>query len=218
MSEHDDNDEMAEAAEMADDIELDADIEVLLADASLWDQPGEGLGERVVAAVRAEAEMGGGVATVAGGREGRVSWMRPALLGAAAAVAILFGGVVMLSALSGSDTGETFSAELTSTGLIADVEGDVEIVEFPSGLRVNLNAPSLPRRDNGKFYEGWLLTFDGNLIPVGTFHGGERVVLWAGVELDAVESFTITLEESSAGMDLGQSSSGEVVLRALVGG
>lgn len=210
MNDHDDNDD---AGEMVD---LDADIEALLADSSMWEMPDESLGHRVASAVRAEADLDEPVAAV--GSDGRRPWLRPALLGAAAAVAILFGGVVVLSALSGSDARDTFSAELTSTGLIADVEGNVEIVAFSSGLRVDLDAPSLPWRGNGKFYEGWLRTVDGNLIPVGTFHGGERVVLWAGVELDRVESFTITLEESVAGMDLEQSSSGEVVLRALVRG
>ncbi len=136
------------------------------------------------------------------------------MLGAAAAVTFLFGGIVVLSALSGADGGsDTFSSELISTGLLPDVGGDVDLTSFDSGLRIDLEAPGLPRRANGKFYEGWVRTAEGDLIPVGTFHDGNAVTLWAGVELDRIELFTITLEEASGPNDPGQGSSGEVVLR-----
>ena len=121
---------------------------------------------------------------------------------------------MVLSALSGVDETETFSAELISTGLIPDVGGDVDISSFDSGLRIDLVAPGLPRRDDGTFYEGWVRTADGGLVPVGTFHDGDEVTLWAGVELDRVELFTITLETVVAPDDPGHASSGEVVLRA----
>lgn len=198
-------------------IEFGAEIDALLADPSMWEQPPSDLGDRVAASIQAEASQAVPAVPQATGMARR-GWLRPALLGAAAAVAILLGGVVALSALSGVEDRDTFSAELTSTGLINDVEGSVEIASFDSGLRIDLDAPSLPRRANGKFYEGWLRTVDGDLIPVGTFHGGDSVTMWAGVGLDEVEAFTITLEESVAGDDIGQGSSGDVVLRAAVGG
>jgi hypothetical protein len=147
----------------------------------------------------------------------RRTWIRPALLGAAAAITFLFGGIVVLSALGGVDVGsDTFSAELTSTGLLPDVGGDIEVTSFDSGLRIDLEAPGLPRRDDGKFYEGWVRTADGDLFPVGTFHDGSKVTLWAGVELDRIELFTITLEEAASGNDPGQDSSGEIVLRTAI--
>ena len=148
----------------------------------------------------------------------RRSWVRPALLGAAAAITFLFGGIVVLSALGGADTGtDTFSAELTSTGLLPDVGGSIDVASFDSGLRIDLAASGLPRRDDGKFYEGWVRTADGNLFPVGTFHDGSNVVLWAGVELDRIELFTITLEEAAGPNDPAQGTSGEVVLRTDIG-
>jgi len=196
---------------------LDDDMAALLADPTMWDNPSGDVEDRVVAAVLSESVLhhAAPVTSIDGGRRG---WLRPALLGAAAAIILLFGGIVALSAVNGVDDRETFSSELTSTGLVANVSGDVEISVFDSGLRIDLDAPTLPRRDNGTFYEGWLKTFDGNLIPIGTFHEGDSVIMWAGVGLDQVEAFTITLEESAAGQDPGQVSSGEVVLRTLVNG
>lgn len=196
---------------------LDADIVALLADASTWVEPPSGLSDRVVAAVRSEAAFGDDSDPVSLGAAPRRTWFRPALVGAAAAITFLFGGIIVLSALSGAEIGtDAFSAELTSTGLVSDVGGNIDVTSFDSGLRIDLEAPGLPRRDDGKFYEGWVRTADGDLLPVGTFHEGSNVTLWAGVELDRIELFTITLEEAAGGNDPGQGSSGEVVLRTAI--
>ena len=97
-----------------------------------------------------------------------------------------------------------------------DVGGSIDVTSFDSGLRIDLEAPGLPRRDDGKFYEGWVRTADGDLLSVGTFHEGSNVTLWAGVELDRIELFMITLEEAVGGNDSGQGSSDEVVLRTAI--
>jgi hypothetical protein len=213
MTDHDNTDD---AGEMVD---FDAEITALLGDPVMWDQPSDGLGDHIASAIQSEARLDAPTPIVAGSVGSRRPWLRPALLGAAAAIVFTLGGVVVLSALSGVDDRETFSSALTPTGLIADVGGDVQIVAFDSGLRIDLDAPSLPRRANGLFYQGWLKTIDGHLIPIGTFHGGEQVTMWAGVDLDDVELFTITLEAAVAsGDDIGQGSSGEVVLRTAVNG
>jgi len=196
---------------------LDADIVELLADASTWVEPPSGLSDRVVAAVRSEAAFGDDSGPVSLGAAPRRMWFRPALVGATGAIAFLFGGIIVLSALSGAEIGtNAFSAELTSTGLVSDVGGNIDVTSFDSGLRIDLDAPGLPRRDDGKFYEGWMRTADGDLLPVGTFHEGSNVTLWAGVELDRIELFMITLEEAVGGNDPGQGSSGEVVLRTAI--
>lgn len=196
------------------DIALDAEIVALLADESMWQTPSADLGDRIADAVASEAGVEAAEpldSNVVGIT--RRSWIGPALLGAAAAFLLLIGGVVVLSAISGSEDQDVVSAELISTGLIADVEGTIEITEVQSGLRIDLEATGLPRRDGGAFYEGWLRTSNDRLIPVGTFHGGEGVIMWAGIELDDVVAFTITIEESAGPTDPGQGSSGEVVLR-----
>lgn len=195
---------------------LDAGIAALLTESSTWVDPPPGLGDRIVTGVRSEAALDdpdpmAGRAEVTSTRR---AWMRPALVGAAAAITFLFGGIVVLSALDSADTGtEMFTAELTSTGLLPDVGGGVDVTSFESGLRIDLAASGLPRRDNGKFYAGWVGTADGDLFPVGTFHDGSNVTLWAGVELDRIVLFTITLEEAAGPNDPGQGISGEVVLR-----
>ena len=209
MSEHDDM--------TTSEPDFDAEFAALFADASMWDEPTPGLADRVVAAVQSESTLGDASAQMATATRQR-TWLRPALLGAAAAIVFLFGGIVVLSALSDVEDVDTFSSELISTGLIPDVGGDVEISSLDSGLRIDLVAPGLPRRDGGAFYEGWVRTVDGKLIPVGTFHDGDDVTLWAGVEFDQIELFTITLENGAEPASPDQASSGDVVLRAALGG
>jgi hypothetical protein len=193
-----------------------AQISALLADPTMWDVPSDELGNRIVHAISSESVDAPETFAAPSGPRGRRTWARPALLGAAAAITFLFGGLVVLSGLSGVEDVDSFSAKLVPTGLISDQSGDITVTSFDSGLRIELDAASLPRRDNGSFYEGWLKTVDGDLFPVGTFHDGVDVTLWAGVELDRVELFTITLEEAAGPNDPGQGSSGDVVLRAEV--
>lgn len=211
-TDHTEHDEFESGPELAG---LDDSVVELFVDPAMWDQPSANLGDRVVDAIRSESALHdpSPIAPIVPIRRG---WVRPALLGAAAAVVLLFGGIVVLSAINGVEDRTTISSELISTGLVANVSGDVEISVFDSGLRIDLAAPDLPRRDHGNFYAGWLLTIDGNLVPVGTFHEGDDVTLWAGVGLDQVEAFTITLEANATGQSPDQGSSGDVVLRTLV--
>jgi hypothetical protein len=191
---------------------IDAELAAMLADVTTWAEPPAGLGDRIVGAVRSEADLGAPEAdrATAGSLVGRRrTWLRPALIGVAAAVVFLFGGIVVLSALSGVEEAETFSAELVSTGLIPDVGGGIDVTSFDSGLQIDLSAPGLPRRDDGAFYEGWVRTVDGNLFAVGTFHDGDAVTVWAGVELDRVET-------AAGPNDPAQGSSGEVVLKTAI--
>ena len=65
-----------------------------------------------------------------------------------------------------------------------------------SGLRIELNATGLPRRDGFLFYQAWLRNAAGVLIPIGTFHDGDHVTLWAGVSLAEFPTLTITEEQA----------------------
>jgi hypothetical protein len=196
--------------------EVGLEVADLFGDPAMWEQPSDDLGDRIVAAVSSEAQVG--TAPLAGGAESvrpTSSWrqLRTALLGAAAAIAVLFGGIVVLSAFTGNPQQEDFAAPFVSTGELPDVAGDVEVTGLRSGLRIDVDAPSLPRRAGGEFYEGWLRLDDGRLVPVGTFHEGDGVTLWAGIELDNVVAMTITLEEAVAADSPEQASSGRVVLK-----
>ena len=222
MSEHEHTDEFDRQASPESSTEsnadfsaeFDAQISALLADPIMWDSPGDDLGDRIVNAISSESADAPETLAAPAGPSGGRGWVRPALLGAAAAITFLFGGLVLLSGLSGVEDIDSFSAELVPTGLISDQSGDITVTSFDSGLRIELDAASLPRRDNGSFYEGWLNTVDGDLFPVGTFHDGVGVTLWAGVELARVDLFTITLEVAAGPDDPGQGSSGDIVLRA----
>lgn len=97
---------------------------------------------------------------------------------------------------------------LAGTDLAPGAEGTAKVTPEESGLRIELNATGLPRRDNGDFYQAWLRNADGQSIPIGTFHDGNGVVLWAGVSLKDYPELTITQEKA----DNNQASSGEKVL------
>lgn len=188
-------------------------VEDSLADPHFWDEPSVGLEDGIVAAIESEAApfepLGGAPAP----ESGRGRW-RAGFLGAAAALVLLFAAVVVISALDDTGDDETIAVDLAPTGLVADATGSVELTSTDSGIRIELVDVALPRRDGGAFYEGWVATVDGDRVPVGTFHDGESVVLWAGVGLDSVQAFTITQEGVSSVDASGQDSSGDVVLKA----
>jgi TPR repeat protein len=141
-------------------------------------------------------------------RRGHRAGLTLALLGTAAA-AIL---AAMLLVRPSPDS-ESVQFALTATELAPGAEGTAQVTPEESGLRIELNATGLPRRDNGDFYQAWLRNDDGQTIPIGTFHDGHDVTLWAGVSLKDYPELTITQEtadnhpESSENKVLGGSAS-----------
>ncbi|MGB3734833.1 MAG: hypothetical protein WA964_07745 [Ilumatobacter sp.] len=122
--------------------------------------------------------------------------LRPVLLGLAGAVTVLFVAIVALSAASGSPDPIAFTADLTPTGAILDVEGgELTVTERASGLQLELEAPTLPRRAGDQFYEGVLVLQDGTRVAVGTFNEGFDVTLSGGVALDRVDEFLVVTRE-----------------------
>lgn len=205
--------------------EVGDDIADLLADPTMWAEPSADLIDDVIAAESATDDHDApGASDLDGADNADVSiapvvpltrWrqFRAGLLGAAAAIVLLAGAVVLFSTTGAPPAETAFAGELVPTGLIPDVEGEVDVIPVQSGLRIELDAPSLPRRDGGEFYEGWLRLDDDRLVPVGTFHEGGDVTLWAGIELDRVVAMTITLESAVPGSSAEQASSGDVVLK-----
>jgi hypothetical protein len=192
---------------------LDEMVTSLLADPRLWGRPSADIGDRVVAVVRSE----NGTIAVAAPATAIPRWTRPALLGAAAAVALLLAGVVVLSAIGGGPGGARVAEALTPTGLVPDVEGgEAEFTESDSGVAIALDAPTLPRLDGELHYEAWVVTLDGQVVSVGTFRAGRDVLLWAGVDLNDIRAFSITREQAEPGDSPEQRGSGEVVLKATV--
>jgi hypothetical protein len=131
---------------------------------------------------------------------------RVALAGvAAAAVAAVAIGVAVV--VSGSH-GARFQAALAPTALAPGAQGEATLTKTSSGWRIHLDATGLPRLAGGRFYEAWLRSPAGVLVPVGTFNEGPNVTLWAGVPPSSFTVLTVTRERA----DGNQASSGEKVL------
>ena len=167
----------------------------VLADPSVWAEPPLDLQERVVAAITEEAGAGR-----------RVRRIRYSLMAAAAAVVVAAGLTVGLQATR--DEPVQFAASLTGTRLAPDATANVTLTKTNNGWKIELHATGLPRRTNGEFYEAWLKSDAGLLVPVGTFNEGTDVTLWSGVRPSTFPTLTVTKEVA----DGDQSSSGQVVL------
>ena len=209
-----DPDEVAELAALADG-SLASDRRAALearvaASPALADRLAEQ--QRAVALTRSVAAE---VEAPAGLRE-RVEAERPAARRRSprrlAVVAVAAAGVVAAVAIgvavdSGS-SGPRFHAALGPTALAPAARGDATLNKTSSGWRIRLDATGLPRLTDGRFYEAWLRSPAGVLVPVGTFNEGQSVTLWAGVPPTSFTVLTVTREQA----DGNQASSGQKVL------
>jgi hypothetical protein len=167
----------------------------VLADPAVWAEPPLDLQERVVAAITEEAGAGR-----------RVRRIRYSLVAAAAAVVVAVGLTVGLQATR--DEPVQFAASLTGTRLAPDAAANATLTKTPNGWKIELHATGLPRRTDGEFYEAWLKSDAGLLVPIGTFNEGTDVTLWSGVRPSTFPTLTVTREVA----DGDQASSGQVVL------
>lgn len=193
----------------------DESVASALRDPAPWRDPAADLAERVRTAVTAsdvphapDTEYGpldDRAEVEAVDRPSRVSRsLRPVLLGLAGAAVVLFVAIIALSAASGSVDPVAFTADLTPTGAILDIDGGkVTVTERDAGLEIELDAPTLPRRAGDQYYEGVLVLQDGTEVSAGTFNEGASVTLTAGVDLDRVETFNVVARvAASAGTDI----------------
>jgi hypothetical protein len=199
------------AGDPADDLDAEARAELdefraLLADPSLWVEPDADLEDRIVSAIAAEAKPPAKVISLDARRRrmGRIG----GIVAAVAAAAIV---VVALTVVRQDDDDGVMLA-LQPTQLVPGATGSARVFAEESGLRIELNATGLPRRDGGLYYQAWLRDAAGNLVPIGTFHDGDHVTLWAGVSLADFPTLTITEEQA----DNDQASSGRRVLLGTV--
>ncbi len=169
--------------------------------------------ERAVALLRDagdEVEVPAGLRTrVEAQRSGRA--VRPqrrlALGGVAVAAAAVAAVVAVVVAGSGSH-GTRLRAALGPTQLVPGAHGDATLTKTSSGWRIQLHATGLPRRAGDSFYEAWLRSSTGVLVPIGTFNQGENVTLWAGVSPTSYKVLTVTRERANGN----EASSGQKVL------
>jgi Anti-sigma-K factor rskA len=210
----------ADAIDPFDRADLD-DLRTLLADPTMWDEPSADLGDSIVATIAVAAETDGAARrahhtaqpiTRVGRGQGRLYMAGAALLGAAAATLIAI-AVVRLGDDNSSNRSADARIALVGTDLLPGATGRADIRSTQSGVEIKLDVPGLPRRDGDEFYEAWLKSADSTrLVPIGTFHSGEDVTLWAGVDVADYPILTVTREKVAAPKDPEQGSSGEVVV------
>ena len=172
-------------------------VDGVLADRAVWAEPPLDLQERVVAAIAEEAGAGR-----------RLRRIRYSLMAVAAAVVLAVGVTVGLQATRDEPHPVQFAASLTGSRLAPDAAANVTLTKTDSGWKVELRATGLPRRTGGEFYEAWLKSDAGLLVPIGTFNEGTEVTLWSGVRPSTFPTLTVTKEVA----DGNQASSGQVVL------
>ncbi len=133
---------------------------------------------------------------------------RRRLVAAGSAVAVVLVAVAVLAVLRTGTQSERFRAALAPTGLAPGAAGNATLTKTSSGWRIELDATGLPRRSGRLFYEAWLRSPAGVLVPIGTFNESRKVTLWAGVSPKGFPTLTVTREQA----DGSQASSGQKVL------
>jgi hypothetical protein len=91
-----------------------------------------------------------------------------------------------------------------------------EITDTPEGTRIAISVSDLPPAALGTYYQAWLRKHAQIGVSAGTFHlrdGDGPIELWAGVSTDDYPLLTVTLQQEAQ-----TKSSGQVVLKALIGG
>jgi Anti-sigma-K factor rskA, C-terminal len=207
--------------------ELD-EVRALLEDPALWAKPDPALEERVVAAIAEEAQ-----ARSASERVRRPAFHRRlvprrrlhaiagsaaavprrplyAIAGVAAAAAVAL--VVALAANNPAPKAQQFAMVISGTGLAPGAHGSATLTKTSSGWRIELSATRLPRLSDGRYYEAWLKSSAGVLVPVGTFNEARHVTLWAGVPPTGFPTLTVTQQKA----DGNPASSGRRVLTGTI--
>jgi anti-sigma-K factor RskA len=191
-----------EAAELP----LLADV---LADSSTWVEPSPGLEDAVVRAV-ADTATTKPPTRVARRQAKSRRWPRVLVSVAAAAV---IATVVATVLVTRGGTSPDYKAQLTATGSAPRAHASADITHNDAGFEIELDAQRLPALRGGEFYQAWLKSSAGALVPVGTFSSSDgRVTLWSGVSPGDFPTLTVTIEAP----DNDQSSSGRRVLTGQV--
>jgi hypothetical protein len=212
--EHADPDEAVELAALADGSlspERRAALEAQIgASPALADRLAEQ--ERAVALTRSAADEAGAPAGLRRRVEVQRSSSRsraPRRLALAGVTAVAVAAVAIgVAVVRSGPSGTRYHAALAPTALAPGAGGNVTLTKTSSGWRIHLAASGLPRLAGSRFYEAWLRSPAGVLVPIGTFNEGRDVTLWAGVSPASYPVLSVTRERA----DGDQASSGEKVL------
>lgn len=205
--------------ETSDDAALLAELDLLLADPSLWAEPDTTLEDRVVAAITAEAAPSSTSSTSDYFIHAQPSRARRWFsVAGAAAVGAAAAAVLTVAVTRDSDEPADATVAMVGTDLAPGVDGEAEFTTVSSGVQIVLRIPGLPRRDGGDFYQVWLKNCESTeLVPAGSFHELDDAIAWAGVDPADYPLITVTREQVAPPKDPLQGSSGEVVVAGALG-
>ena len=207
--------------------ELD-EVRALLEHPAMWEQPDPALEEHVVASIADEALARSATARVRKPAfHSRLVPRRPlqaiadvpalirrrprwAVAGAAAAAAAAL--IVALAANNPAPRAQQFAMVVSGTGLAPGAHGSATLTKTRSGWRIELSATGLPRLSDGRYYEAWLKSSAGILVPVGTFNEASHITLWSGVPPTGFPTLTVTQQKA----DGNPASSGKRVLTGTI--
>jgi len=207
--------------------ELD-EVRALLEHPAMWEQPDPALEEHVVASIAEEAQARPASArlrkpafhrrlvprrplqAIAGVVTRIPRRPRYPLAGAAAAAAAAL--IVALAANNPAPSAQQFAMVVSGTGLAPGAHGSATLTKTSSGWRIELSATGLPRLSDGRYYEAWLKSSAGILVPVGTFNEARHVTLWSGVPPTGFPTLTVTQQKA----DGNPASSGKRVLTGTI--
>jgi hypothetical protein len=194
-------------------------LDALLSDPALWDEPDPADEEFIVSAILAEASaapaptepidtsLPDNVVPISRHRR----WVAPALSAAAAVLVVLL-GLGIVNAIADRPVDGEVELALDGTDLAPAATATARIVDLPAGSRIRLDVEGLEPAAPGTYYEVWLRQDAEIGVSAGTFHlrGDGDIELWAGVSLQDYPLVTITIQEEAEPV-----SSGRVVLKAL---
>lgn len=169
------------------------ELRLRLREQVLWEEPGPGLGELVVATLVAEA----GPRRRALQRPRRIGWV------AAAVVVVTLGVGGWFRA-----TAPDWKVDLVATDNAPLAVGHVVGWNTEYGTKMELEVEGLEEVGTDTYYEVWLTSPDGRHVSAGTFRGSGDIILWAGVTRAEFPRIWVTLEPA----DHDPAPSGETVL------
>jgi hypothetical protein len=181
----------ARGALTAADLALLTDV---LAAPGTWAEPGADLEDSVVRAVTS-AEPERSVVTPLRPSVSRRRRARPRKFGVAAAAVV--GALLAAGPVLTRSAGEhpRFKTDLSATALARGAGAEVEMYHSDAGFRVTLDAHGLPALPAGEYYEAWLRSSTGTVVPIGTFSSSDgHVTLWSGVSAREFPIFSVTVE------------------------
>lgn len=182
----------------------------LLASPAIWDDPDPAIEDAVVAAIVAERDQRPiGPVDAAPHR-------RPRWLAAAAAVLVVAAGSVVagVALLSGEARPPGVAVALAAVDPTRALTASAMVERTPQGVKIVLDASSLPPAEAGTYYQAWLTDGDDR-VSAGTFHlreGAGTIELWCGLDDPHRSTLAVTLER----MD--EDAAGDVVLTGVIDG